>query len=243
MCCEHFLYNSRFFSRGAVLQAFGQDKATLFFKLHELQTCSFGASKVSGVSRFLELHASWLLGKTQAEKKLNKSSNRTLLSKSWTKPDYALWHIIHFLLLTDCSSRTCNCISLPGNTSQIHELGIRTRAHARTCTHLFVVVNSPRTQYYTLGRPRGATDRRVRRHAVQRVRHFHLQPDRDSHPGVLEAFAHFWGVRDHRLERKNDRGPRHRNGGWKKTCFFSGFFVFEDWERRRGGRGGRGSER
>lgn len=31
------------------LEAFGQDKATLFFKLHELQTCSFGASKVREV--------------------------------------------------------------------------------------------------------------------------------------------------------------------------------------------------
>ena len=27
-------------------EAFGEDKAQLFFKLHELQTCSWGASKV-----------------------------------------------------------------------------------------------------------------------------------------------------------------------------------------------------
>lgn len=32
-------------------EAFGEDKATLFFKLHELQTCSWGASKIGRVAQ------------------------------------------------------------------------------------------------------------------------------------------------------------------------------------------------
>ena len=33
------------------IEAFGEDKATLFFKLHELQTCSWGVSKVGRVAQ------------------------------------------------------------------------------------------------------------------------------------------------------------------------------------------------
>jgi len=76
----------------------------------------------------------------------------------------------------------------------------------------------------TLGRPRGATDRCDGRHALQRVRHEHLQPDRDSSPGVLEAFTHIWGLRDHCLERENDRRPRHRNGGLEGMAQFAFHF-------------------
>lgn len=35
-------------------EAFGQDKATLFFKLHELQTCSWGASKIGRVAQRID---------------------------------------------------------------------------------------------------------------------------------------------------------------------------------------------
>jgi len=35
-------------------EAFGQDKAQLFFKLHELQTCSWGASKIGRVAQRID---------------------------------------------------------------------------------------------------------------------------------------------------------------------------------------------
>lgn len=35
-------------------EAFGQDKATLFFKLHELQTCSWGVSKIGRVAQRID---------------------------------------------------------------------------------------------------------------------------------------------------------------------------------------------
>ena len=35
-------------------EAFGQDKATLFFKLHELQTCSWGVSKIGRVAQQID---------------------------------------------------------------------------------------------------------------------------------------------------------------------------------------------
>ncbi|KAL7555088.1 hypothetical protein ACHAWF_018801 [Thalassiosira exigua] len=35
-------------------EAFGEDKATLFFKLHELQTCSWGASKIGRVAQRID---------------------------------------------------------------------------------------------------------------------------------------------------------------------------------------------
>lgn len=35
--------------------AFGEDKATLFFKLHELQTCSFGISKIGRVAHQIQV--------------------------------------------------------------------------------------------------------------------------------------------------------------------------------------------
>lgn len=34
--------------------AFGEDKANLFFKLHELQTCSWGVSKIGRVAQFID---------------------------------------------------------------------------------------------------------------------------------------------------------------------------------------------
>lgn len=35
-------------------EAFGEDKATLFFKLHELQTCSWGVSKIGRVAQQID---------------------------------------------------------------------------------------------------------------------------------------------------------------------------------------------
>jgi len=41
-------------------EAFGQDKATLFFKLHELQTCSWGVSKVGRVAQRIDADKSYI---------------------------------------------------------------------------------------------------------------------------------------------------------------------------------------
>ena len=41
-------------------QAFGEDKATLFFKLHELQTCSWGASKIGRVAQRIDPKTNYL---------------------------------------------------------------------------------------------------------------------------------------------------------------------------------------
>lgn len=40
--------------------AFGEDKANLFFKLHELQTCSWGASKIGRVAQFVDPESGYL---------------------------------------------------------------------------------------------------------------------------------------------------------------------------------------
>jgi len=36
------------------IEAFGQEKASLFFKLHELQTCSWGVSKIGRVAQRID---------------------------------------------------------------------------------------------------------------------------------------------------------------------------------------------
>merc|ERR1719223_551949 len=41
-------------------EAFGEDKATLFFKLHELQTCSWGVSKIGRVAQTIDSKAGYL---------------------------------------------------------------------------------------------------------------------------------------------------------------------------------------
>ena len=41
-------------------EAFGEDKATLFFKLHELQTCSWGASKIGRVAQRIDPESGYL---------------------------------------------------------------------------------------------------------------------------------------------------------------------------------------
>ncbi|KAK1734593.1 hypothetical protein QTG54_014466 [Skeletonema marinoi] len=41
-------------------EAFGEDKATLFFKLHELQTCSWGASKIGRVAQRIDPKTGYL---------------------------------------------------------------------------------------------------------------------------------------------------------------------------------------
>lgn len=46
-----FLAVQEAFSYAEEPEAFGEDKATLFFKLHELQTCSFGISKIGRVAQ------------------------------------------------------------------------------------------------------------------------------------------------------------------------------------------------
>jgi len=46
-----FLAVQEAFGYGEETEAFGQDKATLFFKLHELQTCSWGVSKIGRVAQ------------------------------------------------------------------------------------------------------------------------------------------------------------------------------------------------
>lgn len=41
-------------------QAFGEDKGNLFFKLHELQTCSWGVSKIGRVAQVIDAEAGML---------------------------------------------------------------------------------------------------------------------------------------------------------------------------------------
>jgi hypothetical protein len=41
-------------------EAFGEDKATLFFKLHELQTCSWGVSKIGRVAQHIDPKTGYL---------------------------------------------------------------------------------------------------------------------------------------------------------------------------------------
>lgn len=49
-----FLAVQEAFSNAEDKQAFGEDKATLFFKLHELQTCSWGVSKIGRVAQRID---------------------------------------------------------------------------------------------------------------------------------------------------------------------------------------------
>lgn len=55
-----FLAVQEAFSYGESTEAFGQDKANLFFKLHELQTCSWGVSKVGRVAQRINPKTSYL---------------------------------------------------------------------------------------------------------------------------------------------------------------------------------------
>jgi hypothetical protein len=48
-----FLAVQEAFSYAEEKEAFGEDKAELFFKLHELQTCSWGVSKVGRVAQYV----------------------------------------------------------------------------------------------------------------------------------------------------------------------------------------------
>lgn len=41
-------------------EAFGEDKAQLFFKLHELQTCSWGVSKIGRVAQRIDVKKSYI---------------------------------------------------------------------------------------------------------------------------------------------------------------------------------------
>jgi hypothetical protein len=49
-----FLAVQEAFEYGNEREAFGMDKATLFFKLHELQTCSWGISKIGRVAQRID---------------------------------------------------------------------------------------------------------------------------------------------------------------------------------------------
>jgi len=55
-----FLAVQEAFEYGDEKEAFGQDKATLFFKLHELQTCSWGASKIGRVAQRIDPEEGYL---------------------------------------------------------------------------------------------------------------------------------------------------------------------------------------
>lgn len=49
-----FLAVQEAFENAQSKEAFGEDKATLFFKLHELQTCSWGISKIGRVAQRID---------------------------------------------------------------------------------------------------------------------------------------------------------------------------------------------
>jgi len=55
-----FLAVQEAFSFAEEKEAFGQDKATLFFKLHELQTCSWGVSKIGRVAQRIDPKSKYL---------------------------------------------------------------------------------------------------------------------------------------------------------------------------------------
>jgi len=55
-----FLAIQEAFAYAEEKEAFGEDKATLFFKLHELQTCSWGASKVGRVAQRIDPELGYL---------------------------------------------------------------------------------------------------------------------------------------------------------------------------------------
>jgi hypothetical protein len=55
-----FLAVQEAFEYGEEKEAFGEDKATLFFKLHELQTCSWGVSKIGRVAQRIDPDTGYL---------------------------------------------------------------------------------------------------------------------------------------------------------------------------------------
>uniref|UniRef100_A0A7S4JBV9 Plastid lipid-associated protein/fibrillin conserved domain-containing protein n=1 Tax=Odontella aurita TaxID=265563 RepID=A0A7S4JBV9_9STRA len=55
-----FLAIQEAFGYAEETEAFGEDKATLFFKLHELQTCSWGVSKVGRVAQRINPESKYL---------------------------------------------------------------------------------------------------------------------------------------------------------------------------------------
>jgi hypothetical protein len=55
-----FLAVQEAFEYGEEKEAFGQPKANLFFKLHELQTCSWGASKVGRVAQRIDSKSNYI---------------------------------------------------------------------------------------------------------------------------------------------------------------------------------------
>eukprot|EP00957_Ditylum_brightwellii_P109790 8373732-Ditylum_brightwellii.AAC.1 len=55
-----FLAVQEAFSYAEEKEAFGEDKATLFFKLHELQTCSWGVSKIGRVAQRIDPETSYI---------------------------------------------------------------------------------------------------------------------------------------------------------------------------------------
>jgi len=55
-----FLAVQEAFSNAEEKQAFGEDKATLFFKLHELQTCSWGVSKIGRVAQRIDVESGYI---------------------------------------------------------------------------------------------------------------------------------------------------------------------------------------
>lgn len=55
-----FLAVQEAFTYAQQKEAFGQDKATLFFKLHELQTCSWGVSKIGRVAQRIDAEQGYI---------------------------------------------------------------------------------------------------------------------------------------------------------------------------------------
>lgn len=55
-----FLAVQEAFSNAEEQEAFGEDKATLFFKLHELQTCSWGVSKIGRVAQRIDAESGYI---------------------------------------------------------------------------------------------------------------------------------------------------------------------------------------
>ena len=63
MYCSYYVINIQFVildTYTQYLEAFGEPKANLFFKLHELQTCSWGVSKVGRVAQRIDSQSNYI---------------------------------------------------------------------------------------------------------------------------------------------------------------------------------------
>ena len=74
-----FLAVQEAFAKSENTTAFGEDKANLFFKLHELQTCSWGASKIGRVAQRAQPRPDQLYRPTSPSGALSPSSPKKRL--------------------------------------------------------------------------------------------------------------------------------------------------------------------